>query len=126
MDNNDQFRRYLWGEDGEGGLKAELAKYINRDYGQDLQLILIQFDVNPAPDWTRPSRQVENYRPRERSIGTWIELNQGNYFSKDEVSREKFIKESILDRLDTIGQRAQARKMDVDIGKLIKDVEKAF
>lgn len=119
-----EFKEYLWGKDREGGLSKHLKEIGSTQYGKDLKKILLQFSVNPVPEWPQPTKEVENYRPNERSIGVWITIDDDNFFSKDEKHRQEYIKREVLDRLLEIKKRFATRKLDSDIDKLIADIGK--
>lgn len=120
--HNTQFRDYLWGKDGHGGLSKAL-KQLTDDYGQDVELILLQFNVNPVLEWSQPTRQIENFRPKEKSVGVWITIDN-DYFDKDEKDRNQYVKDVILSRLQDLKKRFKARKFDIDMDKLISDVDR--
>lgn len=62
---NTQFRDYLWGKDGYGGPSKVLKQLTSDTYGQDVELILLQFNVNPVLEWSQPTKEIENFRPKE-------------------------------------------------------------
>ncbi len=120
-ERDEQFKEYLWGADRKGGLSQILKPLHSRLYGEDVQTILLQFNVNPVKGWPQP-KEIENYRPTEKSIAVWISIGDEFFHSNDE-SRRRYVKNAILDRLHTLKKRFAARKFDTDMDKLIKDVE---
>ncbi len=106
--NEKEFKGFLWGNDGDGGLSSELKK-VSGSYGKDLKLILIQFIVNsisspfPNPD------PLGKFRQKEKSIGVWIEINKENFFNKSEKDRNTYVKSEILDHLEKLNKRFRAK-----------------
>ena len=121
---NDLFRQYIWGNDGNGGLANLFKKLQKETYGSNLKLILFQFNVNPDSTWPAISKEVENYSSKEHSIGAWITVTKDNFFSKNEEERAQFIKTSMLNRLETVKERVKANKLDTNMDLLIEDVGK--
>lgn len=119
-----EFEEYLWGENRDGGLSSLLAQLKSEDYGTDVKLILLQFMVDPVKSWPLPTKDVENYRPKEQAIGVWIMIDENSYFKKSTLDRQKYVKEEIVKRLQVVGSRFAARKLDADIEQLITDVDK--
>ena len=71
-------------------------------------------------------KDVDNYRPSEKSIGAWITIDDEYFSLPDDAAKERFVRDRILDRLETISKRFKARKLDADIDRLIDDVKKIF
>lgn len=122
--NKEYFKNYLWGADGSGGLSKALKVLRSRDYGKDVNLILLQFNVSPIPGWPRPAEGLERYRPKGKSFGSWIAITEENFFARDESARQSYIQEAILDTLNQVKRRIAPRKLDTDIDKLIADTSK--
>ncbi|QQS22280.1 hypothetical protein IPM09_01920 [Candidatus Saccharibacteria bacterium] len=119
------FHHYLWGPDGHSGLSARFKNHLSGDYGKDISLVLLRFNVNPLPNWPA-MKDVDNYRPSEKSIGAWITIDDEYFSLPDDAAKERFVRDRILDRLETISKRFKARKLDADIDRLIDDVKKIF
>jgi|APMI01.1.fsa_nt_gi hypothetical protein len=122
---NENVHYFLWGPDGQGGLSQRLKDGLNKSYGKDISIILLQFNVNPQPGWP-VMKDVDNYRPSEKSIGAWITIDDEYFSLPDDAAKERFVRDRILDRLETISKRFKARKLDADIDRLIDDVKKIF
>lgn len=116
------FREFLWGADAKGGLSLKFKELKKGNYGKDLDLILFQFRVNPISSSLGVYKPIGNYRPKEKSFEVWITVNDDNFFSKNGKERNKFIKNTILDRLNDIACRLKRSRLDIDIDKLIVDV----
>lgn len=116
-----QFRLYLW---GENGICPVLKKLEHKAYGKDLGLILLQFYVNPMPFSLQHIKEIERYRPKEKSIGLPIIVNQENFFSQTEEARRIFLRNAILQKLALLAQVITKKKLDTNIDLLIADVQK--
>lgn len=113
------FRSYIW---GENGISIFLKKLDHKDYGSDLVLILFEFYLNPFREELDHFKEIESYRKRERSIGVPIIVNEENFFMISESERKKFLKESILRKIDLVGIVVKKRKLDTKIEKLKSDL----
>ncbi|NAW50096.1 hypothetical protein GNY06_01370 [Elizabethkingia argentiflava] len=115
------FRSYIW---GDSGICDTLKKLNNENYGKDLKLALFQFYVNPIFFEIDNLPEIENYRKKEKSIGIPIIVNDNNFFSKSEESRIEFLKESILQKMDSLEEVVKKKKLDTDVELLRKDLVK--
>ena len=118
--DQDEIKNYLW---GENGLKEKLLSLKWQDYGNDFRLILFQFHTNPIPYERENLRVIENYRRKEKSIGIPIIVDNENFFKLDEIKRQDFFRTTIIDRLQLLKEKVKRNKLDLDIDKLIPDVE---
>ena len=114
---------YLW---SDSGLKNKLAHLKWKNYGQGLQIILFQVYVKPIPYLRKNLREIENYRPKEKSIGIPIILDNENFFKLSETDRQQFFAESIVEKLGLVELKVKRNKLDFDISQLITDVKKAL
>ncbi|MDN5205231.1 hypothetical protein QQ008_27860 [Fulvivirgaceae bacterium BMA10] len=117
----DVFHSYIW---GKKGICDHLKKLKHEDYGKDLVMILFQFYVNPIPYELENIKDIENYRKREKSIGIPIIVNDKNFFSQSQEGRHRFIKESILQKMDLLNEVVRSRKLDTKVDALKSDLQK--
>ena len=117
----DAFRAYLW---ADNGLKARLGSLQWMSYGKDLRLLLFQFYVRPIPFERGHLREIENYRPKEKSIGIPVVIDDDNFFRLPESQRLEFFTHIILKKLDLVSQKVKRNGLDCDIAKLKVDVER--
>lgn len=117
----DLFRSYIWGEKGINNI---LKKLKNKDYGNDMSIILFQFYINPIPYLLQHLKPIENYRKNEKSIGIPIIVNDENFFSKSEPERYDFLRESILQKLDLLSEVVKKKKLDTNVEQLKTDLQK--
>ena len=114
------FRAYIW---GDKGICDTLKKLNQDDYGKDLKLALFQFYVNPIPYLLQALKEIEAYRKNEKSIGIPIVINDENFFSKSEEGRYDFLRESILQKLDLLGEVVKKKKLDTNMELLKSDLK---
>ncbi|WP_321333056.1 hypothetical protein [uncultured Bacteroides sp.] len=95
------FRGYIFGEKRLSGALKILS---HKDYGKDLILVLFQFYVNPILMVEQSLKEIENYRKNEKFIGMPIIINNKNFFSRSEEERNKFLKNSILQKMDVLAE----------------------
>ncbi len=117
----DLFRTYIW---GEKGICDTLKKLNNEDYGKDLKLALFQFNVNPMLIVKQALKEIEPYRKNERAIGIPIIITDENFFNKSEEERYRFLKVSILQKMDLLAEVVKKKKLDTNIELLKADLEK--
>lgn len=116
-----EFRSYIY---GENKIEKTLKILKNKDYGQDLKLILFQFYINPIPYLLNNLKEIESYRKKEKSIGIPIVINEDNFFSKNESERYDFIRESLLQKIDLLAEVSKKNKLDINIELLKSDLKK--
>ncbi|MGE6355543.1 hypothetical protein ACQKCJ_16865 [Flavobacterium sp. NPDC079362] len=96
-----EFRSYIY---GDNKIEKTLKTLKNKDYSEDLKLILFQFYINPIPYLLNNLKEIESYRKKEKSIGITIVINEDNFFSKNEFERYDFIRESLLQKIDLLAE----------------------
>jgi len=116
-----EFRSYIY---GENKIEKTFKILKNKDYGQDLKLILFQFYINPIPYLLNNLKEIESYRKKEKSIGMPIVINEDNFFSKNESERHDFIRESLLQKIDLLAEVSKKNKLDINIELLKSDSKK--
>jgi hypothetical protein len=117
------FRKYLW----DSGGFANIIKPIEYSkYGKDIERILFQFYINPIPELYAQLEEIEPYRKKEKSIGIPIVLNDDNFFKKGIEVRNKFLKETVLKKLDLLKEIITKKKLDTNIELLKSDFEHEF
>jgi len=117
------FRPYIW---GENGIDNALEKLHWRDYGNDLELALFQFNVNPTYVELQHLKEIESYRKNEKSIGIPIIVNEENFFKKTENERYEFLKQSVLQKMELLAEVVKKRKLDTNMHALKSDLEKVL
>lgn len=117
----DLLRKYIW---GDKGICDTLKKLNNKDYGQDLELALFQFYVNPIQYELDNLKEIESYRKKEKAIGIPIIINDEKFFSKSEEGRYDFLKNSILQKIDLLTEVVKKRKLDTNMDLLKADLHK--
>lgn len=116
-----QFRPYIW---GDRGICDKLEKLKIKDYGNDLILVLFEFNVKPTPIELSYLREIESYRKKEKAIGIPIIVTDENFFSKTEEERYRFLKETILNKMDLLENVVKKKKLDTDVKKLKADIDR--
>ena len=117
------FRAYIWREKGICDMLKQLK---NKDYGGDLSIVLFQFYVNPLAVELQHLKEIEPYRKTEKSIGIPIIINNENFFSKLDEERHNFLKQTILQKLDLLGEVVKKKKLDTNTKQLKYDLRNVF
>lgn len=118
----EEFRNLIWGEDGEGGIAQKLKVIPYEPYGNDLEFILIGFQVTPIEYSRNAIKDVDGYSRKEKSIGVNIIIEE-DFFTLSKEEQFNHIKKAILSRLDMLKRTIARRKLDTDIDKLISTVD---
>lgn len=116
-----QVSSYIW---GERGISDNLKKLKIKDYGNDLILVLFEFNVKPTPIELSYLKEIGSYRKKEKSIGIPIIITDENFFSKTEEERYRFLKEAILNKMDLLENVVKKKKLDTDVKKLKADIDR--
>lgn len=117
------FSSYIW---GEHGIDSRLNVLFNKSYGNDIDLILLQFYLRPIPYLLEHLKEIESYRKKEKAIGLPIIVNDENFFNRTESERSEFLKRAILQKLDLLAEVVRKKKLDTNIELLKADVEKVL
>lgn len=115
------FREYIW---GKNGIKETLSPLKKDTYGNDITLILLEFSVNPPPEVIKLLKEVGSYRKKEKSIGLRIIIDNNNFFSKTELERQHFIKNTLIQKIDLLTNVVSKKKLDTNIELLKSDLQK--
>lgn len=114
------FRSYIW---GQFSISDQLKSLKRSDYGKDLNLVLFQFYILPLLEELSYLKEIERYRPKERSIGIPIIIHDENFFNRSDFERRKFLKDAVLEKLDLLAGVIKRNKLDTNIALLKSDVE---
>ena len=116
-----QVSSYIW---GERGISDKLKRLKIKDYGNDLILVLFEFNVKPTPIELSYLKEIGSYRKKEKSIGIPIIITDENFFNKTEEERYRFLKEVILNKMDLLENVVKKKKLDTDVKKLKADIDR--
>ena len=117
------FSSYIF---GNKGISEILKKLKHKDYGEDLMLILFKFYVKPIPYLKQSLKDIENYRKNEKAIGIPIVVTEENFFNQSDEQRYKFLKDSILQKLDILSEVIKKKKLDTNVMLLKMDLRNIF
>jgi hypothetical protein len=116
------FTPYIFGEKGVSNVLKMLNK--NVYYGNDLALALFQFHVKPTQIELQHLKEIGRFSPKEKAIGIPIIVTDENFFNKSEDERYKFLKESILQKMDLLTEVVKKKKLDTNMDLLKADLQK--
>jgi hypothetical protein len=114
------FSSYIWGNDGINNLIKQLN---NEDYGNDLKLILFQFNVKPTEGELLKLKEIEPYRKNEKAIGVPIIVNDDNFFTKSEDDRRGYLKQEIFRKMDLLSKVVEQKGLDTKFELLKFDLQ---
>jgi hypothetical protein len=118
---SDMFTPYIWKEHGIGTLFD--SKFLHKDYGQDLKLLLIVYYVDGKFDINGPSEpKIGNYSVKKKDIKIAISVKFLQFHDRDELVRREFIFDSTINAIKAIQNKMSKKKLDIDFVELIADV----
>lgn len=115
-----EFKRYF------DELEQKTASLNYQDYGSDIELILLEFHLFTNHETAKHYEDLENYRPKEKSIAANILIYNENFFDKSDDERRKFLAQSILSRISALQKRLARTNLDTNIDKLVIDIENSL
>lgn len=120
---SDIFLPYIWREHGLGTL---LDGDLQTDYGNDLNLLLIQYFVsNSASDFKDPyCLKIGNYSKKLKDIRVPVAVTLPTFCVMSEVERRMFITISTLNAIEAVRVKLEKKKMDIDFDRLLIDVKR--
>ena len=123
-DSDVDFSAYIWGDKGYVKLLKEI---LSKNYGNDLELLLIQYYVEEdyKPGWSPEKSRLSNYSNKNKDIAVAFSVTKDKFHNVSEGERRKFVAETTLQAIDLVEERLGKRKLDIDFKRLRKDVVKA-
>ncbi len=116
------FRNHIWGHNG-------IDKYFKRlginKYGEDLNLILFQFYVEPLSIEKSSIKEKDSYRSKEKSLGVNL-IFESDFFEFNENERRDIIFNSVISKLCSIKEPLLKRSLDTDIESIIQDLKNLY
>jgi hypothetical protein len=117
----DMFTPYVWKKFGLDTLMQK--KLINRDYGVDLKLLLIQYFVEGKFSTYIPAHpKPGNYIKKNKDIAVAVGVTPEVFHNRNEFERREFILESTLGSIKLVKEKLAKKKLDVNFDKLLSDI----
>jgi hypothetical protein len=118
---SEMFKPYIWKEHGFGTLFEN--KFINKDYGTDLKLLLIKYYVEGEFDTNGPEfPKANNYSNKNKDIGVEITVRPEQFHKRNEFERREFIIDSTLNGVKLVRDKLTKKKLDINFEELILDI----
>lgn len=118
----DIFIPYVWKRYGLGQLIEDYLA--NKKYGNDLNLLLIQYYVEGKfSSYLPESPKVGNYSTKNKDIAVAIGVTRDIFHDRNEFERREFIVDSTLKAVELVKARLTKKKLDIDFDSLIRDVK---
>ena len=109
---------------GSSGIRTLLKLLGERDYGDGLTLLLIQFYVEGQfPVFGPAGLKVRNYSTKNKDIAVAIPVTPSRFHEVSETQRREFVLKSTLDAVTAAERRLQKRHLHIDFDLLRHDVE---
>ena len=116
------FSSYLWNEKGFDFMLHEGIG--SKSYGNDLELLLIQYYVEGDFDTNGPEHpKVSNYSKKNKDIAVAISVTKNLFHNRDEFSRREFIVDSTENAISLVKEKLDKKKLDVNLDLLLADVK---
>ncbi|MGZ3821556.1 MAG: hypothetical protein ACXVB6_13245 [Mucilaginibacter sp.] len=118
---SDIFTPYIWNKHGLGTL---IKNKLKGNYGNDLELLLIQYYVEGRFSSYLPiSPKVSNYMKKSKDIAVAIGVPKILFHDRSEFERREFIVDTTIQAIKLVENRLSKRKLDIDFEELLKDLQ---
>jgi hypothetical protein len=118
---SEMFTPYIWKEHGLGTLYEN--KFLNKDYGKDLNLILIKYYVEGKFEIYGPKfPKVTSFSNKNKDIGIEISVSCEYFHNRNEFERREFVLDSTINAVKLVKDKLQKRKLDIKFDELISDI----
>jgi hypothetical protein len=109
----------------EKGISTQIDAVLKKEnYGNDMQLLLIQYYVEGRFSNYLPSQpKLGNYVKKNKDIAVAIGVTREQFHSRNEFERREFIVDSTLSAIKLVKERLLKKKLDIDFNRLIDDVQ---
>lgn len=115
------FAPYIW---GSTGIRTLLESLEDKNYGDGLTLLLIQFHVEGQFMILGSAElKVRNYSTKTKNIAVVIPVTLSRFHEVGEAQRREFVLKSTLDAITAVEHRLQKRHLNIDFDLLRRDVE---
>ncbi len=108
------FRSFIWGEQG---LDKIFKKLEAQNCGVDIELILLQFYVEPLKIERDNMKEIFEYRRKERSVGVPI-IIESEFFSLSSPKKIKYLERKVFEALDKVNELVNSKNLDTNISLL--------
>jgi len=117
-----KFIPYVFGDNGLGKLIKEHIS--NKDYGDDLKLLLIQYYVEGKFSRYLPEEpKLGNYKKKDRNIAIAIGVPCRLFHSRNEFERREFVVDSTLNAVNVVREKLEKKKLDINFDSLLSDLK---
>ena len=107
---------------GADGIAKPLKELQSKDYGRDLEHVMINIHINPIDYELDAIQAVGAYSKKNRTIEVALVVADA-FFRLAPEERRAWLMSEILDRLHQIADIARRQKWNTDCEQLIADVE---
>ena len=119
---SDMFSPYVWGSAGFDVLIKQKIK--NKDYGKDLELLLIKYYVEGEFSRYLPHEpKVNNYMRKSKDIGVDVAVTRELFHNRNEFERREFVVDSTINVVKLVKDKLKKKKLDIDFDALLNDLK---
>lgn len=98
----------------------------SKNYGTDLELLLVQYYVEGKFDICAPEKsRILNYSNKNKDIAVAFSVTRNKFHDVSDHKRRLFIVNTTLQAIDMVEKRLGKRKLDIHFASLRKDVRAA-
>ena len=118
----DMFKPYVWDKHGLDTLLKK--KNAGKNYGKDLDLLLIQYYVEGKfSSYIPVEPKPGNYKAKSKDIAVAVGVTREAFHNCNEFERREFIVDSTINAINIVKKRLTKKKLDIDFDKLVRDVK---
>lgn len=96
----------------------------NKKYGNDLDLILIQYHISGKfRDWMQIRPRALNYSNKEKAISVIVGVKKEDFLALSHQQKKQFLVDTTRQAVLDVRARLEKKKLDVDFDSLVKDLD---
>jgi hypothetical protein len=114
------FRKYIWNENGINNI---LKGFDCKNYGNDVEMILFEFYINPIMEQFKYIAKGFTFKKKQKAIGIPIVITDDNFFNKPENIKIQIIKETIVEKMILLFEYIKNKKINIQLDILINELK---
>ena len=120
--SSDMFTPYVWGKHGLGTMID--SALIDKKYGPDLKLLLIQYYIEGKFSSYLPEvPKVSNYSKKNLDIAVAFAVTPDLFHNRNEFEKREFIVDSTINAIKLVQNKLLKKKLHIDFDILLSDIK---
>ena len=115
------FSPYVWEAQGFATLFEN--RFLNKDYGPDLEMLLIMYYVEGKFETNGPEHpKTGNYSKKNKDINVAITVKPAQFHDRNEFERREFILDSTINAVKLVRNKLTKKKLNINFDELLMDI----